>query len=391
MVVLLVGLLGVVAPAPAGAATPGWAKGAVRYLKDAHLLDNTFAPNKAMRRNDFRSLMDGAFGGGYHRTKGKVTAAEVDRALVKALGQAPVAEHLENLTSPDDWSPKVRKWFGDEIVAREMGLRHDRPVDEDEHEASADERMTQADIAYAVWRALTGPSTYGADALTGVALPKVGDAQASGPRVRVLSGWDPLRLCRRVDRRHPQRLSVWCPEAWWCRLLGIRLVRPPEEDSLLLATRSSLQGVVVTGTVLGRDGEGDGRTARVWQDQAGGRPAVRSFREGLETSRRLPRGSLRRPRVDDPLVGRARRCEHVADRQGQLVADPVPLRSPGYRLINLVRRPGLQPGFARRTIESRTSGSERSRGSPDRSARTGSRGSRTRPRSSSATTARPAG
>ncbi|MBK5229245.1 MAG: C40 family peptidase [Actinobacteria bacterium] len=178
-VLMAAALLGALAPAAsARKSVPAWAKEPVRYLKDQGLIDgSTFHSNKAMRRADFRALMKAAFGGGFSRTEGKVTAAEVDRALVKVLGKRAVSDHLADLAAPDGWAPKRPAWFGDEIVAREMGLRHDRPVGEDEYEASANEKLSQADIAYAVWRALTSPSTYGADALADLKLgnydPKV--------------------------------------------------------------------------------------------------------------------------------------------------------------------------------------------------------------------------
>ncbi|MPZ69157.1 MAG: hypothetical protein GEU71_06455, partial [Actinobacteria bacterium] len=167
--VIATALVGAVTPAASAGETPSWAKEAVRYGKD-HGYIRDFRPNKAMTRADFKALMKAAFGGGYSRSKGKVTAAEVSRTLVKKLGKIEIADRLDRLESPDNWNPDRPSWFGSEIVAREMGLRHDRPVNEDQHEASAGEKIRQADIAYAVWRALTSPSTYGADALADLEL-----------------------------------------------------------------------------------------------------------------------------------------------------------------------------------------------------------------------------
>lgn len=176
---LAIALMGSVAPPASAGTTPSWAKEAVRYGKDNGYIEN-FRPNKAMTRAEFRALMKAAFGGGYSRVKGKVTAAEVSKALVRKLGREDVADRLDHLASPDNWTPERPSWFGSEIVAREMGLRHDRPVDEDRYEASADEKIRQADIAYAVWRALTSPSTYGADALADLDL---GDFDAKTRKV----------------------------------------------------------------------------------------------------------------------------------------------------------------------------------------------------------------
>ena len=155
------------APAQARrSATPDWVQPALRGLAAAgHLDKETFRPNKPMARADFKKLMSGVFGGGFSRTEGSVTAAEVDAALVRALGKADIAQRLADVKSPDGWDPKVGMRFGTEIVAREMGLRRDRPTSEEGFEASAGDHMTQADVIWSVWKATTAPSLYGADAL----------------------------------------------------------------------------------------------------------------------------------------------------------------------------------------------------------------------------------
>ncbi|HVF53446.1 MAG TPA: NlpC/P60 family protein [Actinomycetota bacterium] len=145
---------------------PAWAEAAVDYLDEqGWMARSEVRPNEAMPRVRFKMLMDSAFGGGYKRTKGKVTAAEVGAALVRRLGQADVAAALQGMQSPDGWSPEPGRWFGTEIVARELGLRHDRPTTEDEAEASLTEPMRQADIAWAVWKAKTSPNTWNVDLL----------------------------------------------------------------------------------------------------------------------------------------------------------------------------------------------------------------------------------
>ncbi|HEX2295778.1 MAG TPA: C40 family peptidase [Actinomycetota bacterium] len=154
---------------------PAWALPAARYLVGNGSIDATaFRPNEPLRRGAFKRVMAKTFGGGYTRTKGYVTAAEVSAALVRALGKAPVAARLRRVQSPDGWRPEVDRWFGSEIVAREMGLRRDRPTSEEGREASAGEPMRGADVVYAVWKAKTSPSTWGADALTGFSLSSYG-------------------------------------------------------------------------------------------------------------------------------------------------------------------------------------------------------------------------
>ncbi|MFP5299040.1 MAG: C40 family peptidase [Actinomycetota bacterium] len=165
-VVALAGLVPSGSAVAARARVPEWAKPAVNYLADQGLLDKaTFAPNAPMYRKDFRAMIEGAFGGGYSRTKGKVTAGEVGATLVRVLDRQAIAQGLNEAQSPDGWDPQVPERFGTEVVSRELGLRHDRPTDEESMETAADDHMRQADVAWAVWRAMTAPSIYSADAL----------------------------------------------------------------------------------------------------------------------------------------------------------------------------------------------------------------------------------
>ena len=181
---LLAGILlaATIPSSPATAAKakiPEWIKPAVTYLDAAGYLDKkTFRANKPMIRADFTKLMRKAFGPGYYkRTAGNVRAGEVGHALVKALGRKDVAATLKGAASPDGWSPVLGRHFGSEIVARELGLRRDRPTTEDSFEASSSEAMRQADIVYAVHRAKTAPSLYSADVLRNFQLPNYGDTR----------------------------------------------------------------------------------------------------------------------------------------------------------------------------------------------------------------------
>jgi cell wall-associated NlpC family hydrolase len=167
-------------PAAAGQTKiPEWIKPAVNYLDAAGYLDKgSFKANRPMARADFKRLMRKAFGPGhYKRTAGKVTAGEVGKALVKALGRKDVAATLKSATSPDGWKPALGRYFGSEIVSRELGLRRDRPTTEDSFEASSSEPMRQGDIVYAVHRAKTAPSLYSADVLRDFQLPNYGETR----------------------------------------------------------------------------------------------------------------------------------------------------------------------------------------------------------------------
>lgn len=177
-VLALLSLVGSLHTGTASAAlknVPDWAVPAVRYLAGNGSLEvAAFRPNEPMKRGAFKKVMVKTFGGGYTRTKGYVTAAEVSAALVRALGKSPIASRLRRAKSPDGWQPEVDRWFGSEIVAREMGLRRDRATSEEGREASAGEPMRGADVAYAVWKAKTSPSTWGADALADFSLSSYG-------------------------------------------------------------------------------------------------------------------------------------------------------------------------------------------------------------------------
>ena len=170
--IVIGGLLAPVAPPRAGKRElPEWVKPAVRYLTNNGYLDrDVFRPNRPMERSAFTALMKKTFGGGFSRTRGYVTAAEVSATLVRKVGRAPLADSLVTMSSPDGWSPEIGRFFGSEIVARELGLRHDRPTTEEAFEASASDPMRQADVVYAVWQAKTSPDTWSADALRGFKL-----------------------------------------------------------------------------------------------------------------------------------------------------------------------------------------------------------------------------
>ena len=157
---------------------PDWVRPAVKYLKDHGALDlDSFEPRQPLARSAFTRMMSKTFGGGYSRTKGDVLTGEVDAALVRALGKQSIADDLESIEAPDGWKPRTGKWFGTEIVAREMLLRHDHSTDEEELELLATDPVSQADAVYSVWKAKTAPSTWGADALESFSLPKLSDAQ----------------------------------------------------------------------------------------------------------------------------------------------------------------------------------------------------------------------
>jgi cell wall-associated NlpC family hydrolase len=158
------------APA-AHAAVPSWVRPALRYMVDHdHITRESFKPNRRMRRAAFKGLMSSVFGGGYRRSGGYVTAAEVAKALVNRLGKRKVAVSIADSTSPDGWDPGMSRRGGFEVVARELGLRYNRSGADESYEASSRMPLRQADVVYAVWKAKTGPRTWAADSLLGFKL-----------------------------------------------------------------------------------------------------------------------------------------------------------------------------------------------------------------------------
>jgi cell wall-associated NlpC family hydrolase len=155
----------------ANAAVPSWVRPALRYMVNHdHIVRDNFKPNRKMRRAAFKALMTSVFGGGYRRTSGYVTAGEVAKALVKRLGERDVAVSISDETSPDGWDPGMSRRGGFEVVARELGLRHDRSTSEETYEASSRMPLRQADVIYAVWKAKTDPDTWASDSLLGFSL-----------------------------------------------------------------------------------------------------------------------------------------------------------------------------------------------------------------------------
>jgi cell wall-associated NlpC family hydrolase len=179
-------ILSGMAPLNASAATlgkktldlPEWAKPAVSYaITNGYITKADLKLNKPMPRSTFKAIINKAFGGGFKRDKGEVTAFEVGKTLVKALDFKHVALHLANVKAADGWSPEGGKRFGYEVVARSLGLRHDRSTSEEHLEASSEDALNQGDVLWAVWQAKTSPDTYTAGNLANFSLGKLDATQ----------------------------------------------------------------------------------------------------------------------------------------------------------------------------------------------------------------------
>jgi cell wall-associated NlpC family hydrolase len=136
-----------------------------------------FRPNKPMSKDRFARLLRTTFGADYAGGEGKIKARQVDRALIDVLGQSAVADHLNHLRSTDGWSPTVKPTFGTEVLARDLGLRYDHAPGDEQHEAAANDLLTQADILYAVWQAKTSPDIWAAEELASMSLPDLDVSQ----------------------------------------------------------------------------------------------------------------------------------------------------------------------------------------------------------------------
>jgi cell wall-associated NlpC family hydrolase len=164
--------VGAVTPAIAGThRAPDWVRPALKYMvAHGYYGGDNFHAADPMPRLNFKRIMGRAFGGGYVRRRGFVTAGEVGGSLVRALGFGDLARSLSASKSPDGWDPELGKRFGTEVVARELGLRHDWPTTSEVHEAGASDHITQGDAIWALWRAKTAPDEWAADELSSFAL-----------------------------------------------------------------------------------------------------------------------------------------------------------------------------------------------------------------------------
>jgi cell wall-associated NlpC family hydrolase len=178
--VLCVAVSSFTAFAPAGSAAsyvPAWARPALRYVVQSHYVaEGSFRANSPMPRQAFGELITKAFGGGYSKTDGSVTALEMSAVLVRALHYGWVAQKLDRMSAPGGWRPRLPWRFGYEVVARTLGLRHNRDLSEN-LEASSYQPISQADVIYAVWRAKTSANTWAMPQLESFSLPAVGPVQ----------------------------------------------------------------------------------------------------------------------------------------------------------------------------------------------------------------------
>jgi cell wall-associated NlpC family hydrolase len=135
------------------ASAASWAQAEIRVAVQSGLMGPSvasFRPNWALTRRDLGQIV-----AGITQTEQvvvdpdrKVTVAELDRALVRALGLGPAAQHVRAELGASGLRPPTRA--GTEVLARLLGLRYNHPQEDDDLELLPSDRVTRAETAYSV-------------------------------------------------------------------------------------------------------------------------------------------------------------------------------------------------------------------------------------------------
>jgi cell wall-associated NlpC family hydrolase len=151
---LLLCALFALALSPASAAKPAssWALPQIEALVGAGVMGTdvaTFHPNDPLTRGALEELVAGLT----HTTPvaaanpaGRVTMAGLDARLVNALNLSQTAKLFQGAAKTAGLTPAVR--FGNEAVARLLGLRTNHPAAQDNLELLPNETATRAEAAY---------------------------------------------------------------------------------------------------------------------------------------------------------------------------------------------------------------------------------------------------
>lgn len=114
---------------------------------------------------------------------GKLSLLTFDRLLVAQLGMADVADDVQAEARRAGLRPPAQ--FGDEVVARMLGLRHDHPYGLDQLELYPDEAITRAEAAFSLARAARAPLQAVRDTLADFSLPTYTARQVKALRIAV--------------------------------------------------------------------------------------------------------------------------------------------------------------------------------------------------------------
>jgi len=152
-------LLGALAPAAVAASFGGWSHREQRVVVGAHVMrayaGGAFRGERSLTGDQLRwSLGAVAERLGVERvpfpSDGKVSVATFDRILVRQLGLRDVAAHVQREARTAGLLPPSR--FGDEVVARQLGLRHSHPYKDDRFELFPDDPISRAEAAWSLAR-----------------------------------------------------------------------------------------------------------------------------------------------------------------------------------------------------------------------------------------------
>jgi hypothetical protein len=119
--------------------------------------------------------------------KGRLTVADVDAAFVEALGLRGVAADVARGLRTAGLRPN--RGAGLEVVARNLGLRHNYPADLDARERLPSDTAIRMDGAYATWKVLREQGweqSYVHDKLSGFWIPPV-PSEVAGVLQRAVS------------------------------------------------------------------------------------------------------------------------------------------------------------------------------------------------------------
>jgi hypothetical protein len=149
---VLLALLATLAGAETASAA-SWARAEIRVAVESGLMGPSvagFRPNGALTRRDLAQILAGITQKEQVVVDPdkRVTVAELDRALVRALGLGPAAQKVRAELAASDLRPPSRA--GTEVVARLLGLRYNHPQQDDDLELLPSNRVTRAETAYSV-------------------------------------------------------------------------------------------------------------------------------------------------------------------------------------------------------------------------------------------------
>jgi cell wall-associated NlpC family hydrolase len=144
-------------PASAATATDGWARSAIALVTSRGIFPGTpatFRPTDPLTRSELAGLLS-ALGtpdvGAPAARQATVSVADLDSALVGALGLRPVAAQFADVARSAGLDPPSR--FGTEVVARLLGLRTDLAPGSQELQPA--QPATRAEAAFSTARVLT--------------------------------------------------------------------------------------------------------------------------------------------------------------------------------------------------------------------------------------------